>query len=60
MYSIQIGVDFMVFWDAESISEVFKMIGCQGHMNVAKVIVIFFKKLIVFVFLHVLFLLNSP
>jgi len=33
----------MVFWCAESISEVFIMIGCQGHMDLAKVMVIFFK-----------------
>ena len=36
----------MVFWDAESISEVFKMIGCQSHVIQVKVMVAKQPKLI--------------
>jgi len=54
-YFDDLGVDFMVFWGAESISDGFKLIGCQGHVILAKVMVISFKKRIVFIFLHALF-----
>jgi hypothetical protein len=49
----------MVFWDAESISDVFKIIGCQGHVILAKVIAIVFKN-VAFSFFHALFFKQLP
>jgi len=33
----------MVFWGSESISDILLMIGCQGHVILATVMVIFVK-----------------
>ena len=40
----------MVFWGAESISEVFKMIERQVHVILVKVMAIFFLKRTMFIF----------
>jgi hypothetical protein len=49
----------MVFWDAESISDVFKMIGCQGHVILTKVMAIVVKN-VAFSFVHALFFTQLP
>ena len=38
-----LGINFMVFRPAESISDVYQVIGGQGHMIVVKVMVNFFS-----------------
>ena len=42
-YYDDLGVDFMVVWGAESISKGLKLIGCKGHVILAKVMMIFIK-----------------
>ena len=42
-YFDDLGVDVVVFWGAESISEGVKLIGCQGHVILAKVMMIVFN-----------------